>query len=97
MKTVRYSETTQFGPEPERPTQEYDPPIHPVTGAMRLDTSRVDKYTAAQVTAVADAGGSPRAQIDAARHVSTNAIKYTPHQSKRERERRLKRMAKVPL
>lgn len=53
--------------------------------------------------AVADAGGSPRAQIDAARAarkargVAKKAarIGYTSHQGKRQRERALARMAKA--
>lgn len=50
--------------------------------------------------AVADAGGSPRAQIDAARAVHKaqgrkGGILYTSHQGKRQRERTLARMAKA--
>lgn len=37
-------------------------------------------------------GGSPREQLDAARKVSSQSLGYLPHQGKRERERRLRRM-----
>lgn len=44
-------------------------------------------------TLVADRGGSPRAQIDAARAVSGRALGYVSHCGKRQRERALKRLA----
>lgn len=44
-------------------------------------------------TLVADEGGSPRAQIEAARKGTRQRLTYTPHQGMRERERRLARQA----
>lgn len=53
------------------------------------------KKAAVAATLVADAGGSPRAQIDAARKESTRALNYLPHQGKRERERRIRALEKA--
>lgn len=41
------------------------------------------------------AGGSPRAQIDAARQATGQKLGYLPHQSTRERLRRQKRLARA--
>lgn len=62
-------------------------------------TSLAQTPQAKAAAAVADAGGSPRAQIDAARAVHRElgrkgGILYTSHQGKRQRERALARMAK---
>lgn len=43
---------------------------------------------------VADAGGSPRAQIDAARKVSVNRLTYNAHIGSRQAQRNLARLAK---
>jgi hypothetical protein len=45
--------------------------------------------------AVADAGGSPRAQLDAARAATLQKLVYAPHQGKRQRERELRRLEKL--
>lgn len=42
---------------------------------------------------VADLGGSAREQADVAREVEGIPLVYLPHEGKRERERRLKRLA----
>lgn len=56
--------------------------------------STVTTVASAAASAVADAGGSPRAQIDAARAAGGQRLVYTPHQGARERERNLKRLAR---
>ena len=60
-------------------------------------TSLAQTPQAKAAAAVADAGGSPRQQIDAARAVHKQqgrkgSILYTSHQGKRQRERALARM-----
>jgi hypothetical protein len=54
----------------------------------------VNPLADAIATRVADEGGSPRAQIDAARTATGQRLNYSPHQGLRERERRLARQAK---
>lgn len=44
---------------------------------------------------VADAGGSPRPQIDAARQATGKKLSYIPHQGQKERLKRLARMEKA--
>lgn len=53
----------------------------------------VGEQAAAAAIAVADAGGGPRAQIDAARRVSGTPIRYLAHQGAREIARRARRLA----
>jgi hypothetical protein len=62
-------------------------------------TSLANTPQAKAAAEVADAGGSPRAQIDAAREVhkqlgNKGSVLYTSHQGKRQRERAVARIAK---
>lgn len=56
-------------------------------------TSLAQSSAARAAAAIADAGGSPRAQIDAARANDHRRITYIPHQGKKERMRRMARMS----
>lgn len=60
----------------------------------RLIAKGINSNAAQAAAQVADAGGSPRAQIDAARAMSWTRLQYLPHEGKRERERRLARTEK---
>lgn len=55
----------------------------------------VPAHVSAAAENVFQAGGSPRAQIDAAREAAGKKLVYLPHQSSRERERRLRRAGKA--
>lgn len=58
-------------------------------------TEAVKQTSAIQAAdAVADAGGSPRAQIDAARKASEKRLGYVSHQGARQKARALARMNK---
>lgn len=60
----------------------------------RLIAKGINSNAAKAAAMVADAGGSPKAQIDAARALSEARLQYLPHEGKRERARRLARMEK---
>lgn len=63
-------------------------------------TDKVAGAAQAAADRVHGKGGSPRAQIDAARKASGQKLNYMPHQGLKERQRRLKRLAAggdVPL
>lgn len=58
-------------------------------------TDEVKKTDACKaVDAIADAGGSPRAQIEAAREATGKRLSYTSHQGARQRARALAKMNK---
>ncbi len=57
-------------------------------------TSNISEHAKRAAKRVADEGGSPRAQIDAARAASDRPLSYLPHSGAKERARNLKRMAK---
>lgn len=58
-------------------------------------SSNVPQNVADAAKSVAVAGGSPRAQIDAARQVSGKKLCYLPHIGSRQKLRSLERMAKA--
>lgn len=55
----------------------------------------VDTLATEAAKRAADAGGSPRAQMDAARANHSGRLTYIPHQGMRERMRNLKRLEKA--
>lgn len=61
-------------------------------------TNKADKgvssHAVTEADKVADAGGSPRAQLDAARAVSTQRLSYNAHVGEKQRRKNLKRLAK---
>lgn len=54
----------------------------------------VTDQAAAAAAKIGQAGGSPRAQIDAARQASGRPVLYLPHQGARETARRARRRAR---
>lgn len=70
-------------------------PTDPIKHTQLAATKNVRETAKAAADAAFQAGGSPRAQIDAARAaVGNDKLGYMPHQGMRERQRRLKRMAR---
>lgn len=75
-------------------------PIQDIPETRLVPKGRINGQVAAAATAVADAGGSPRAQLDAARAEqrkinATVHLNYVSHQGKKQRMKNLERMAKA--
>jgi hypothetical protein len=68
------------------------PNLDPLMEHTRLKPASGVNHAVHAAQAVADDGGSPRQQIDAARAVSGQRLGYLPHQGSRQKARTLARM-----
>lgn len=65
-----------------------------LTDITRKNDKNITNAITEAADKIADAGGSPRAQIDAARAVSSNRLTYNAHIGEKQTERNRQRLAK---